>query len=495
MTDTSAASVPEISFAIDYSIFTAPETNPSFTGSGELTIRADGPTYVFSGKPRGLSTGKTSELVFGPADITNVVVTDRKVKFKAAPAQTRKEKRPFVFYCRDAVEARTVADFLPKTVDPEFTETQDFTVRLKEIAGASGPWTSVTNIIIALNVGVFVVMGFLGAGWIQTESMTPYILYGANNGAATTDGQWWRLLTSMFTHYGLMHLLLNMWALFQAGHFVEKLLGRTSYALMYLASGLAGGFASICWHGDKIWSAGASGAIFGVYGALLGYMLREKQALPKGVYQSLMKSTLTFAGYNIVYGLARAGIDNAAHVGGIAGGLVFGGLLALPLNREVRQREGRRRLAWGLAALAVLVTLGVALTPRFDYRVSEVLAWEDANRDYIARETELLKQWQSQNDSDSRTLEISDADRIESQLIPFYDDWRQKLNGLHLSPDKSTAGTRAAFLHILDLKVASYRQFALGIRAHDPRAEEQFQLEQARILREVEKLQETGKQR
>ncbi len=471
------------------------ETNPSFTGSGELTIRADGPTYVFSGKRRGLFAGKTSELVFGPADITNVTVVDRKVKFKTTPDQTRKESRPFVFYCRDGIEAQAAADLLPKTVDLEFTETQDFRVRLNEIAGAGGPWTSVTNIIIALNVAVFVVMGVLGAGWIQTESMTPYVLYGANNGAATTDGQWWRLLTSMFMHYGIMHLLLNMWALFQAGHFVEKLLGRTSYALMYLASGLAGGFASIFWHEDKIWSAGASGAIFGVYGALLGYMLREKQALPRGIYQSLMKSTLTFAGYNIVYGLARTGIDNAAHFGGIAGGLVFGGLLALPLNWEVRQRESRRRLLWGFATLAVLIVLGVALTPRFDYRMSEVIAWEDANSDYVAREPELLKQQRPQNNANTRTQEISTADQIESQLIPFYDDWRHKLNDLHLSPDKSTAGVRAAFVHILDLKVASYHQFALGLRAHDPQAEGQFQLAQTRILREVEKLQEAGKRR
>jgi rhomboid protease GluP len=493
MTDASVVPAPEINYAIDYNVFTATAVNPTFKGPGRLTIGADGPTYVFTGKPRGLFAGKTSQVVFGPHDIANVAVVGRMVKFKETLAQAGGKRQPFVFYCRDGIEARAVADLLPQTLDSEFTENKDFAAKLKDVAGVGSPWTSVTNMIIAVNVAVFVVMGVLGAGWIQTENMMPYILYGANNGAATTDGEWWRLLTSMFMHYGIMHLLLNMWALFQAGHFVERLLGRGPYALMYLGSGLAGGFASIFWHGDKIWSAGASGAIFGVYGALLGYMLREKQSLPQSMYQSLMKSTLTFAGYNIVYGMARTGIDNSAHLGGVLGGLVFGWLLALPLDRGVRQRETGRRLWWALAALAVLLVLGVALAPRFHYRVSEVLAWEDANRDYVAREPELLKQWQSQGSADARRQEISDADRIDAQLVPFYEEWRHKLGSLHLLPDKSTAGTRAAFVHILDLKVASYRQFALGLRAHDPQAQVQFELAQAQILREVEKLQAAEK--
>ena len=73
-----------------------------------------------------------------------------------------------------------------------------FALKLHALGPRPNPWRSPTNVIIALNVAVYAVMGALGAGWIQPESMMPYILYGANNGAATTDGQWWRLLTSMF---------------------------------------------------------------------------------------------------------------------------------------------------------------------------------------------------------------------------------------------------------------------------------------------------------
>jgi len=190
---------------------------------------------------------------------------------------------------------------------------------------------SVTGVIVALNIAVFVLMaGFLGAGWVEVTDMTPYVRYGANNAAVTMHGQWWRLITSMFMHYGVIHLALNMWALLQAGNLVERLQGRVLYALTYLGSGIGGGLLSIAWHGDKIWSAGASGAIFGVYGALLGRTYRDRLALPKAVLQPLMKSTVIFAGYNLLYGMVNPGIDNADHIGGLATGIALGWLTAPP---------------------------------------------------------------------------------------------------------------------------------------------------------------------
>jgi rhomboid protease GluP len=373
--------------------------------------------------------------------------------------------------------------------DPE-SDARDFALRLHALNPRPNPWTSVTNIIIALNIAVFVVMGSLGAGWVQAESMRPYILYGANNGAATTDGEWWRLVTSMFMHYGLLHLALNMWALHQAGHFVERILGRASFALMYLASGLAGGLASIFWHGDQTWSAGASGAVFGVYGAIFGYMLRERRGLPKSVVQSLTRSTVMFAGYNIVFGLARSGIDNSAHIGGILGGIAFGWLLALPLDAAVRARVGTHSLVIGTVVLAVLVGLGVAFAPRFDYRVRDQLAWEAALKEFIDHDPGSLPRLPDLRDAAGQTAY---AATLEAKQIPYYQDGIRRFNALPLAPDKATARLRQAMVALLDLRLQSYQHLAAGLRAHEAGAGARFAAEDTEVNRAIARFNELAK--
>ncbi len=364
--------------------------------------------------------------------------------------------------------------------DPD-SDARDFALRLHALNPRPNPWTSVTNIIIALNIAAYGVMGSLGAGWFQVESMQPYFLY-ANNGAATTDGEWWRLLTSMFMHYGLLHLAFNMWALYQAGHFVERLLGRASFTLLYLASGLAGGLASIFWHGDHSWSAGASGAVFGVYGAIFGYMLRERRGLPKTVVQSLTRSTVMFAGYNIVFGLANSGIDNSAHIGGLAGGIVFGALLALPLDVGVRARRRTGSLITGIVALVVMVGLGVVFSPRFDYRVADQLAWESALKEFVGQDPGGLPRLPDLRDNAAQTAL---ATTLEAKQIPYYQDWIRRFNALPLAPDKATAKLRAALVSLLELRLQSYQHLAAGLRSHDARAGERFALEDAQVNREV----------
>ncbi len=482
MTDTSPDSARELSHALDYNLYSSAIYNQDFKGPGSLTISSVGPTYTFTGKPRGFFAAKTGSLVFRPEDITNVVVSGRTVQFKTALGKSGKYKHPFAFHLKDAAEAQAVAGLLPTTLDTEFVEGAEFSARLDAVAGPQSTWTSATTLIIALNLVAFVIMGCLGAGWFDVASMMPYILYGANNGAATTDGEWWRLLTSMFTHFGLLHLALNMWALFQVGHFVEKLLGRWPYVLAYLASGLAGGLASIAWHGDQSWSAGASGAVFGVYGMILGYMLREKQAMPRSVYQPMLKSTLTFAGYNILYGLAKSGIDNAAHLGGLAGGLAFGWLLALPLDAGIRARDTARRLQLGAAVLAVVLVLGVVLTPRYDYRIKDILAWEEVNKDFLRDEPGLLKrQAELFATIDDPATHDEYAQWLETKLTPFYESWSQKLAALDLDPAKSTAASRQALVNIFDLRAKSLRYLSNGLRAHDQTAVARFLEDDAKV--------------
>jgi rhomboid protease GluP len=316
----------ELSFPVEYQEFAGALYNSKLRGKGTLVIREPGPNaaFIFAGEKReAFSSGATIELTFRANQLWNVTSDGRCVRFETVLEKTGAQKITFVFFCASEKDVAAVIAQLPKSPDADLLAARGFMSRLNEISGTGGPWSSVTNLIVGANIAVFIVMGLLGAGWLETENLLPYIRYGANNGAATTDGEWWRLVTSMFMHYGLIHLLLNMWALFQAGHLVEKLLGRRAYTLMYFGSGIVSGLATLAWNGDQKWSAGASGAVFGVYGALLGYMLREKHALPAKIYRPLSKSTLTFAAYNLVYGSINPRIDNAAHIGGALGGAVI----------------------------------------------------------------------------------------------------------------------------------------------------------------------------
>jgi len=485
---------PELSYAVKYEVFAGTEYNIDFRGRGRLVIQSAGPGYVFSGSKRQtFSPDEKIAMQFGVDDIWNVAVSGRTIRFNTRVGRAGRKGKPFLFFCRDAEEAATVAALLPSRKDADFIAAQDFTARLNSMPGVANPWTSVTNIIIAVNVVVFVIMaGLLGAGWFQVTDIMPYMRYGANNGAATTDGEWWRLVTSMFLHFGLLHLVLNMWALFQAGHFVEKLLGRRLYALAYFGSGIISSLASILWHGDRMWSAGASGAIFGVYGALLGYMLHEKRGMPRSVFQPMFKSTLAFAGYNLLYGLVHPGIDNAAHIGGFLGGIVIGWLVAMPVDLELRAKLTSQRLRRGLVAVAVLITAGVILTPRFEYRLKDELAWAEVNKEPVEKERGLLQRQQAALHEFQSGKKAEDLARLlTGELIPFYENWGKQITALHLTPGLRTDRRREALNKIFAMRIESYRHLVNGIRNHAANALTVYWKENSQVLKEIARLSDS----
>ncbi|MDB6166088.1 MAG: Rhomboid family protein [Lacunisphaera sp.] len=359
----------------------------------------------------------------------------------------------------------------PPPLSADVSHARDFLLRLHRMPAARTPFTSATNLIVALNVAMFIFMGaFFEAGWFEPVSMRPYNLFAASNGAATTDGEWWRLLTSMFAHYGFLHLALNMWALINIGPLLERLFGRALYLVLYLAAGLGGGLLSIAWNGDRVWSAGASGAIFGVYGALLGYLLREKHGLPKLVFRPILKSTLIFAGLNIFFGATRPGIDNACHLGGLATGFLLGWLTALPVDAGIHARRGASRLWLALAVTAAITALGIAFTPRFNYSFRDELTWHEANKDFPDQEQELIKR----NNAELQQYQQGGKNRaayaewIASEVIPFYARWQQQLAPLALQPGRVTSERSAVVQAMLRIKIAGYTRLREGILANDP---------------------------
>lgn len=179
----------------------------------------------------------------------------------------------------------------------------------------------VSPILININILIFIAMTLSGVHIIVPEYYD-LLNWGANFRPMTLEGQWWRLFTACFVHIGILHLLFNMYALFYIGLLLEPYLGKARFLAAYLMSGIAASMASLWWH-DLTISAGASGAIFGMYGVFLA--LLTTNLLDKSVKKALMTSILVFVGYNILNGLKpNSGIDNAAHIGGLISGLVIG---------------------------------------------------------------------------------------------------------------------------------------------------------------------------
>ena len=176
-----------------------------------------------------------------------------------------------------------------------------------------------TPILIDLNILVFIVMVASGVG-IMSPSTLSLLKWGADFGPLTLTGEWWRAVTCNFIHIGAFHLLMNMYAFMYVGLLLEGLIGSRRMFMSYLLTGLCSAAFSLYMHGETI-SAGASGAIFGLYGIFLAFLFFHRIA--KEQRKALLTSILIFVGYNLVYGM-KAGIDNAAHIGGLLSGFLLG---------------------------------------------------------------------------------------------------------------------------------------------------------------------------
>ncbi len=186
----------------------------------------------------------------------------------------------------------------------------------------------VTTALIVLNVLVFLGMAVSGVS-LTDPTVLQLVHWGANYGPLTVSGQWWRLLTACFLHIGFIHIAFNMYVLYQVGPFTERLFGPWRFLVVYLAAGIGGNLLGLYLH-PNIVSAGASGAIFGVYGGLLAFLLRQRAVIRPEAAKSVAKSALIFLGYNLVFGLASPHTDLTAHFGGLLVGFLVGYALASP---------------------------------------------------------------------------------------------------------------------------------------------------------------------
>lgn len=189
----------------------------------------------------------------------------------------------------------------------------------------------VNLILISINVIVFLVLSFMG----DTEDAYFMFLHGANfTPSVVCDGEYYRLISCMFLHFGIEHLFYNMLVLLFLGDTLEKTAGKVRYLIIYLAGGILGNVASVVFDlftEEYSVSAGASGCIFSVIGALVCVVILNKGKLEDYSGRRL----LMMAGLSVLQGLTAAGIDNCAHIGGMLSGF----LLALLFHRKLKNRK------------------------------------------------------------------------------------------------------------------------------------------------------------
>lgn len=288
---------------------------------------------------------------------------------------------------------------------------------------ACTPRLLATPVLIAANFAIYLGMIARGVHFFAPTAQS-VLEWGANFGPLTMNGQWWRLATCMFLHFGLLHLLFNMWALWNLGQLVERLVGHLGFVALYAVSGIAGSLASLAWHPTVV-SAGASGAVFGVAGALIGLIALHRDTIPPQVFQQLRNSMAFFVLYNVFYGLTNPAIDTAAHLGGLGAGLVCGLILSQPLSPQMATGRRWRSAAVLLLGAVALPAAGALLPPAppdVDRAVNEFAALEERAVNAFA----LLAQ-------DVNAGKLSDpefAERLSRDVLPVWAEARALIEAL-----------------------------------------------------------------
>ncbi len=234
-----------------------------------------------------------------------------------------------------------------------------------------------TYLLVGINCAVFLAMVASGVS-IGSPTTAQLMHFGANNaGSVLINGEWWRIVSAMFVHVGILHLATNMWCLWNLGLLAEPLMGSAGVLAVYILTGAAGNLLStdINWlfpirDGAAVFfpaGAGASGAVFGIAGALIVLLKSNRLPVPPFELKKLRKSVIYFAVLNLVLGLSISGgnvflhsglnIDNMAHLGGFTCGLLFATPMVPRLGSARSVFQTRLRLAVGMVA-GILVLFG-----------------------------------------------------------------------------------------------------------------------------------------
>ncbi|KIL44400.1 rhomboid family intramembrane serine protease [Jeotgalibacillus soli] len=226
-----------------------------------------------------------------------------------------------------------------------------------------------TYVFIALQLFMFYLLETNGG---STNPQT-LIEFGAKYNPLIESGDWWRFFTPMVLHIGFLHLLMNTLALFYLGPMIERIFGRSRFLFIYLFSGFTGSLMSFVFTANL--SAGASGAIFGCFGALLYFGFSN----PKLFFKTMGTNVLVVITINLLFGFTVPGIDNAGHLGGLAGGFLAAGMIHFPKKKSTIKRGGF------ILSSVVFVSLFLSLGYNGGFIKNEAMTVNALSQDAIQR--------------------------------------------------------------------------------------------------------------
>jgi membrane associated rhomboid family serine protease len=285
------------------------------------------------------------------------------------------------------------------------------------------PWTPVTTALVLINVVVFFIMAIRYGRMLEFNT---HILmgWGAAYGPRALGGQWWRLVACTFLHGGLLHLFGNVWFLLMAGRLVERLLGRFEFLLVYLFAGVGAALAGMAWFPSAV-LVGASGAVFGIYGALLGCYLRGRAVIPWQVLGRHTGLLLFYAAFSLLHDHLALKEGLIAHAGGALCGFV-GGLALGPVLCPRRELRRRWRLPVAVVLCVGLTWLAAwgatSCTRRTIARLTPLDTAIDWERELLASFDDALRRWEDGNIDDKKLAEV-----LRKDLIP---EWK-KMRAVH----------------------------------------------------------------
>lgn len=444
----------------------------SFESKGSIRVSDDRVTIqTFVSRLLGAVVESTLEL--RRADIYNVRVVGKIVLFDLVNGPG--ELEPVILRAHNKRQAAAIAAVMPDQMTPRYATENHQRLRFFEQITKRTPHLWSTWTILAVTSLVFVAMASNGAGLLIAKSSYA-IAHGSNYGPYTLSGQWWRLLTAVFIHFGLFHFVVNMIVLVQTGRIAERLFGNARFMTIYLFAGLTGSLMSLLWR-PGINSAGASGAIFGVLGALLAYVIRYSESIPRAVFLKHFRLTAVFILYNLYSGFTHRGIDNGAHVGGLIGGFMLACVLAPPLDTSGSHPKQRvfvfgSSIAVSCAVLGglmwALLTLSTRTDRQEDIHFSEVLHQLGPTAERAAADMKTLGREPATPEARAEY-----AHRIRTTILPEWNQLYKAVDDVQLPAGSVDAARKDGLLrYYADMSRAleMMANMADNDRFHDPRA-------------------------
>ncbi|MGA0572856.1 rhomboid family intramembrane serine protease [Variovorax sp. VNK109] len=337
-------------------------------------------------------TGKTRRFAWSEIESVSVrsVQGSNHLELLLKPAPGRQDKRSFLtgrnsarvslpLGMLDSESQERLVDAVHDFLRAQRTAAEDEPVNLIReqralqehlASNARHPW--VTYVLAVLNIGIWLMIAAPGQ---LMGNLSPDVLFawGGNAASEVQKGVWWRLVSCTFLHVNLMHLATNMVGLLAIGSMLERMYGHWLFLLIYIGSGLLGSVASLHFVASNAVGVGASGAVFGIMGALMVGVFVYSRQMPRAFGKQSIAGALPFVGLSLVQGFATPGVDNAAHVGGLVAGVAIAALLPVRANADRFRQLASLRSALAIAMVAVVAFAGTTLSPKAPYDLHAAL--------------------------------------------------------------------------------------------------------------------------